>query len=86
MFPGCVPDHLPSHVWAYWVPLSLFQGAVFVLAITKVYEAVQQEWHAPKLLVTLLRDSLVYFGGALAVILVNVLIWSTARVCAASSR
>ena len=80
IFPGCVPENLHVHIWAYWVPSSVFQGVILYLAINKIWEIGKQNWHTPKLLEILLRDSLAYLGGAIAIIMVNVLIWSVGRV------
>ena len=80
LFPGCVPANPSSHMWSYWVPLFSFQSVLFLLAIAKVCESARKEWRTPRVLVVLLRDSLTYFGGVFAIILVNVLIWTTARV------
>ena len=82
-FPGCVPVDFSPHMWAYWVPLLSFQTVLFVLAMAQVLIEARREWNTPKLLVVMLRDSLVYFGGMLAIILANVMIWATARVCCA---
>lgn len=80
MFPGCIPELTDMLVWVYWFPTSVFQCVLLVLAIAKIVKAARQEWQTPKLLIILVRDSLVYFGGALAIILVNACMWSTARV------
>ena len=80
MFTGCVAESFRAHFWAYWVPLSVFQGAIVVLAIIKIWETGKQDWYTPRLLKILLRDSLAYFGGAVAIIIVNMLIWSIGRV------
>ena len=80
LFPGCVPANSDLHIWAYWVPLSAFQGTIFLLAIAKVCEIGKRERRRPQVLVVLFRDTLSYFGMMFAIILVNVLIWSVARV------
>ena len=58
----------------------MFESTLFVLAIIKAVQAGRNELHTPKILVVLLRDSVAYFGGILAIILTNLVIWAAARV------
>ena len=66
--------------------MTIFESALFLLALVK---ALQLAYHkkqsgrgsgrAPNVLVILLRDSLIYFGGVLAVILTNFVVWLRGR-------
>ena len=59
-----------------------FEGVVFALALAKTVQHIREHQACPpRLLGVLLRDSMVYFGGMFAIILTNLLIWITARVC-----
>ena len=81
---GCLLNNPSDHSWAYYVPMLIFESILFLLAIAKACQTARQEWHTPKILVVLLRDSVVYFGGVLAIILTNLVIIFTARVRFAS--
>lgn len=169
---GCVPTHIVPWVWAYWVPMSVFESVLFLLVVAKALRLAYyqdrdrafikrrgralfrfKDWsffrsrkdshgkhqygsyadgeskasggdndddaaaggagrrrqrdrdrardaeretygereknsdrygRAPNLLVVLLRDSVVYFGGVLAVILTNLVVWNVGRVRASS--
>ena len=67
-------------MWAYWVPMLVFETVLFALAIAKAFEEFRRQSHTPRILIMLFRDSVAYFGGVLAVILANLVIWSAARV------
>ena len=77
---GCAAaDTAKFKTRAYWVPVVVFESTVFVLAFAKAVAAVLQRRTSgdpPRLLIILLRDSIVYFGGLLAVVLANLLVWS----------
>ena len=70
----------PSHAWAFWVPPIVFESVLLVLAIVKAAQVAHQEAPTSKILGVLIRDSVVYFGGTLSIILVNLVIYTVARV------
>ena len=74
-----------QHIWAYWIPVLVVESLLFALAIIKALRIGLAESGTSPILNTLLRDSVVYFGGMLAIILVNLIIYCTARVRRASS-
>ena len=69
------------HIWAYWIPILTFESTLFVLATIKAIEVARHEFRTPKILAVLLRDSVAYFGGIVAIILTNLVISAAARVC-----
>ena len=72
---------IPSaHMWARWVPQLGFESIVFGLAIVKTVQVARNGPHTPKVLVVLLRDSVVYFGGILAILIANLAVYAAARV------
>ena len=80
-FPGCIPTNPSTHTWAYWVPMLAVESILFLLASVKAFDVARKNLHTPKILAVLLRDSILYFGGVMAIILANLMIWSLARVC-----
>ena len=79
-FPGCIPNEPIKHLWAYWIPRVVFEMMLVILVFLKVLDAARDSTYAPRVLIVLLRDSVVYFGGMLAVVLINLAIWASARV------
>ena len=78
---GCIPGHIPQYSWTYWMPMVLFETTLFTLASTQALRfLIQQGKHAPAIARILLRDSLLYFGNMLALILINLIVWSTENV------
>ena len=80
---GCVAannDRLKLR--AYWLPTLVFESAIFFLACAKVAEVGlwKRTSDTPQVLVVLLRDSVLYFGGILALGIVNFLMWTFAGV------
>ena len=71
-------------MWAYWIPMTIFETILFVLAIVKCFKLARDHSHAPKALIVLLRDSILYLGGVLALLLCNLVIWAAARVRSAA--
>ena len=67
---------------AYWAPKLVFETVMFVLACVKAVQTnlLRRQVDPPRILVILLRDSVVHFGGMLAVILANFLLWTFAKV------
>ena len=85
-FPGCIPEFEDTYTWAYWVPMAAFESVLFVLAIAKSIHIARSESNTPKVLTVLLRDSVLYFGGVMFVILTNLIIWASVRVSVSSHR
>lgn len=80
-FTGCLPQHIVQWVWVYWLPMTAFESCLFLLAAAKAAHLLCfGEGSAPSLLIVLLRDSVMYFGGVLAVILTNLIVWMVGRV------
>ena len=78
-FTGCIPNNPSRHMWAYWIPMTIFETILLALAVAKCFQ-LARGLHAPKALVVLLRDSVLYLGGVLAILICNLVIWSSARV------
>ena len=70
------------HMWAYWVPQLGFETVVFGLAIIKACQVARSGPHTPKVSVVILRDSVVYFGGILAILIANLIVYAAAEVSA----
>lgn len=69
----------------YWLPMLGFESLLFGMAVVKsvkVYKDSKQTHtgKAPNLLVILIRDSVMYFGGVFAVLLTNIIAWAIAPV------
>ena len=71
--------------WALWVQSLAFESAAFGLAMFKVFQTARETWRTPKVLIVLLRDSVVYFGGIFAILCTNMIVTTTARVRESSS-
>ncbi|KAJ3518841.1 hypothetical protein NM688_g9384 [Phlebia brevispora] len=79
-FTGCIPTHIAPWVWIYWLPMSIFESCLFLLAVAKAAQLTYTgEGRAPSLLVVLLRDSIIFYGGVLSVILTNFIVWKVGR-------
>ena len=68
-------------MYAYLVPMLVFQSVLFVLAMFKAVHVAYRPLDTPRVVSVLLRDSMAYFGSILAVFVVNLTIWTAARVC-----
>ncbi|PCH37113.1 hypothetical protein WOLCODRAFT_146538 [Wolfiporia cocos MD-104 SS10] len=75
LFTGCIPGHVVPWAWSYWIPILSFESLLFVLALVKVIQQLCTKTHTPRLMVLLLRDSLLYFTGVLCAILCNFFTW-----------
>ena len=60
--------------------MLIFQSTVCVLAVIKSVQTAAGEYNTPKVMVVLLRDSATYFGSILSVLIVNIVIFTAARV------
>ena len=74
------------HLSAYLIPMLIFQTVVCVFAVIKSIRMAAAEYQTPKVMTVLLRDSATYFGSILAVLVVNIVIFSAARVRQSFSR
>jgi hypothetical protein len=83
VLPGCAPiNHFP-YAWAYWIPMTVFESALFLLAAAKaVYYILSSDaqTETPHLAFVLVRDSLFFFGSVVALIILNLVIWVVGRV------
>ena len=78
--PGGLEYH-PSDVWRFWIPSLIFEPMLFLLAVGRLPDAIRTSTNEPsQMLRLLIRDSMVYFGGEMAVILINAITFSVARV------
>ena len=80
-FVGCFPNNTVTWAWAYWIPITVFDSILFLLASYKSIEfSVYHGKNMPRLSQVLIRDSVIFFGGVLALILINLVIWSLHKV------
>ncbi|KAH9923853.1 uncharacterized protein B0H18DRAFT_955698 [Fomitopsis serialis] len=71
----CVADGIKKWAWAYWVPVMVWESLLLALSLYRSAQQAREEAGTPRLMVVLLRDSVLYFGGALASILANFIVW-----------
>lgn len=55
----------------------IWESLLLALSLYKSAQQARAEEGTPHLMVVLLRDSILYFGGALATILANFIIWKS---------
>ena len=79
-FPACFGGTLHKRIWVCWLPMLAFDGILFALAVVKAIKVAREDSPSPILLTVLLRDSVVYFGGASAIAVTNLVVWVAARV------
>ena len=77
---SCGTSHVSSHMWMYWLPMLAFESTLFMLAIVKAARVARGVASTPNVLVVLLRDSIAYFGGIIAIIIANLVLEAAARV------
>ncbi|KAF8521107.1 hypothetical protein BU17DRAFT_65066 [Hysterangium stoloniferum] len=75
-FSGCAPLNIPLWCYWYWVPSMTFESILLLLALWKtVLEARKAMLKSSKLMVVLIRDSVLYFGGITLFTVANFLAW-----------
>ena len=79
--PSCAVTIPSEHFWAYWIPITALEFVLFSLAVFKAVEIARKELGTPRILEVLLRDSVMYFGGILAIIIANLVLYRLAKVC-----
>lgn len=65
--------------------MTVFESALFILSAAKAIQyLINAEFRTqtPNLAYILVRDSMIYFGSVLALILMNLIIWKAGRVSA----
>lgn len=65
--------------------MTVFESALFILSAAKAIQyLINAEFRTqtPNLAYILVRDSMIYFGSVLALILINLIIWKAGRVSA----
>ena len=67
-------------MWAYFIPMLATQITLCVLALIKALQMASAEYATPRVVVVLLRDTMVYYGSILALYVINEIIWTVARV------
>lgn len=75
---GCFPFNngkIP-YAWAYWVPQLVSESTLFLCTLPKTLSVLRGPVKTPYFTYVLLVDSFVYFGGVVAIILLNFIIWS----------
>lgn len=72
---GCIPGSIASYAWAYWIPVLIFESVLFTLSLAMSIKQSLSDKSSPYLMRVLLRDSVIYFGGALGSILMNFVVW-----------
>lgn len=72
---GCIPGFIIPYAWAYWIPVLFFESILFILSAYKFLQYAREDTKSPYLMRVLLRDSIMYFGGALSAILINFVVW-----------
>ncbi|KAI0791524.1 hypothetical protein BC629DRAFT_1593127 [Irpex lacteus] len=80
--PGCAPTNIVPYAWSYWIPMTVFESALFILSAAKAIQyLINAEFRTqtPNLAYILVRDSMIYFGSVLALILINLIIWKASR-------
>ena len=81
IFTGCIPHNPAAYLWAYWIPMAVLEITLCILAVGKTIVMCRNSPRRPPILSVLLRDSVLYFGGVLTIIIANLVIWASARVC-----
>lgn len=79
---GCLAQVGERHKGIYWMPVMVFESVIVALAAAKVIKVYRDKEAAPHVLAVILRDSVIYFGGVLVLVVTNVIIWEVARVSA----
>ena len=79
-FPGCAPINSSDHMYAYLVPMLVYQCTLCTLTVVKSIQVAVAEYNTPKVMAVLLRDSAAYFGSILAILVINITIFKAARV------
>jgi len=72
---GCVPFFVEPYAWTYWIPVLVIESILFSLSLMKLVQQWRIDATSPYLMQVLLRDSVLYFGGALSAILTNFFVW-----------
>ncbi|KAI0070290.1 hypothetical protein K474DRAFT_875683 [Panus rudis PR-1116 ss-1] len=75
---GTVPYPYTLPYFIQWVPYLTYEIFMFVLAMYKSVLLAREHPETPHLIYVLLRDSLVFYGGTLAMVLVNCLVYPKA--------
>ena len=65
--------------------MLVFETTLCVLAVVKSVQIARAQLYTSKVLSTMLRDTVAYFGGILVIIIANLVIWFAARVSAYTS-
>ncbi|KAI0077358.1 hypothetical protein K474DRAFT_1095438 [Panus rudis PR-1116 ss-1] len=78
-FNSCLAVSTEPNAWSYWIPTIAFESLMFILTLNKCIKCLMDRYGTPRLLVIMLRDSLVFFGSILAVALLNCFLWAYGR-------
>ena len=71
-----MPVDIPPWSWAYWIPLVIFDTTLFLLSLWKTVAIFAiPPASPPRILVVLLKDSFVYFGGVMLWSIANFVAW-----------
>jgi hypothetical protein len=78
---GCLPGNWVLRPWVYCLPGSVFDGLLLLLFATKSVQYLKDRpAYMPQLLLILLRDTFLYFGGVVAILFGNLLMWAVGGV------
>jgi len=77
----CYPSHLPERFYLFWIPLLLFECLLWGLAMMRGLQTLRYTGSfGRKLMIILIRDSLVYFFAIFMTYTVSLLVHILARV------
>jgi len=75
IFTGCAPTNIPTWCYIYWLPSLAFESLLLILACWKTIQEASSSFWTSKIMVVLLRDSVLYFGGVTLFTIANFLAW-----------
>ncbi|KIP09995.1 hypothetical protein PHLGIDRAFT_280461 [Phlebiopsis gigantea 11061_1 CR5-6] len=76
----CIPTHYRPYSWVCWLPFIILESTFFFLALGKGINLwLAKDEPKPRLLVILLRDSTLAFGGVVVLFIPNLVLWVLAR-------
>ena len=82
---GVIPPFPSRHLAFDFIPMLIFQTSICALAVTKSIQAAAAQYKTPRIMVVLLRDTAMYFGSILLVLIANIVVFTAIRVRASSS-
>ena len=77
---NCLPGNWAANRVYYWVPGIILESVLFLFVCLKLIQATPAGEGLPGLLTILVRDSMLSYGGALVFLIINAVVYATARV------